>query len=150
MRFDPKTEQEIASANLLPPGTYDAEVIKAEEAKSSAGNDMIALTLRVYGSDTSTLVNDWLLEKVAYKLRHAAEAMGLLADYEQGALDARDMLNRSVRVKLNIQKDKAAQYPDKNGVADYIVDKAVNGKAATPARARQSVPAESIDDEIPF
>ena len=151
MKVTPKTEKEIAEANLLKIGIYDAEVIKAEDTMSKAGNDMIALTLRVYSDDASVLVNDYLLDALAYKVRHAAEAMGLLTDYESGTLLAGSMIGKPVRVRLSIQADKTGQYPDRNGVADYVVDKGARPAATSHAADRRPVPPpHDLDDEVPF
>ena len=85
MKFAPKSEKEIASANLLTPGVYGFEIIEAEEATSKAGNDMIKLMVHVFKEDgTPVTVFDYLMESVAYKLRHAAEGCGILHAYEQG------------------------------------------------------------------
>lgn len=150
MKVTPKTEKEIAEANLLKIGIYDAEVIKAEDTMSKAGNDMIALTLRVFGEDVAVLVNDFLLDAIAYKVRHAAEAMGLLSDYETGHLTASDMMGKTVRVRIAIQKDKNGQYPDRNGVADYVVDKSARSASVPHAASRREEPPPPDDADIPF
>jgi len=154
MRLNPKTEKELAEAGLLPKGEYDFEIVKSEEAVSKAGNEMIALTLKVYDQNgASTLVNDYLMDKLPLKLRHAAEACGLLEDYERGQLHADDMVGKPGRVKLIVQADKTGQYPDRNSVQDYIVQKGPEGGwgpaagATTASRPREMA---DIDDEIPF
>ncbi len=155
MKFAPKTEKECAEAGLFPKGEYDFEVVKAEETVSKAsGNDMIALTLKVYDQDGgSTLVNDYLLEKLPLKLRRAAEVCGLLEDYETGQLHAADMVGKPGRVKLTIQSDKNGQYPDRNSVQDYVVQKAPEGGwGPAPGAAVASRPREmaDLDDDMPF
>ena len=156
MKFQPKTEKEIAESGLLPPGTYDFEISSAEEAVSSAGNDMIKLTLHVYeDSGARRTLFDYLLGALPHKLRHAAEVCGLLNDYENGTLDAGDFEQKTGRIKVGIQKDKNGQYPDRNSVLDYIMPNkdARSGSAPMPQpRSRQNVrtPAGDIDDEIPF
>ncbi len=124
MRFTPKSSEELAresAARLcLPPGVYDCEVLEAEDAISKAGNEMIAMVLAVYDSEgQQRKVRDWLLESVAYKLRHACETFGLAEKYEAGELEAGDFIGRPGRVKLKVTKDP--NYPDKNSVADYEV-----------------------------
>lgn len=144
MRFTPKTENEIAAENLLAPGIYGFEIIEAKDEVSRAGNEMIKLTVHVFDDGQPVTIFDYLMEKVAYKLRHAAEACGLLSDYEHGLLNAADFEGRTGRCKVVIQKDKSGQYPDKNGIADYL-------KAdATSAPARPKAPAADLNDEIPF
>lgn len=146
MRLTPKTEKEIAEAGLLPPGEYDFEVIGAEEQVSKAGNDMVKLSLHVFDANGAPCwVPDYLLDAMPGKLRHAAQAFGLMPDYEQGQMQASDMIGKTGRVKITIQKDKTGQFPDRNSVADYIVPK--DGAATS---VRNPAPAGNIDDEIPF
>lgn len=147
MRFTPKTETEIAEANLLQPGTYDFEVADAKDKTSKAGNEMIELNLKVFDADGDyRFVRDYLLESIPHKLRHVAYACGLGDKYEAGELTAEDFLDRTGQVKVGIQKDKTGQYADQNSVRDYVLP---TGNA-TPARQAQSQPAVIDDDEIPF
>ncbi len=147
MRLQPKTEKQIAMEGLLPLGVYDAEVIEAEDTTSKAGNDMIRVKLKVYRADGSgsTFINDYLLEAMPGKLRHAAEVMDLLADYEAGRLASDDMVGKPVRVKVGVKIDKTDTYPPQNSVLDYVR----GDGAAAPVRAPARL-AASLDDEIPF
>lgn len=126
MKFAPKSEQEIAMSSgdsLWPKGNYSFEVLKAENAKSkSSGADMIHLTLKVYNKEgKSKLVDDYLLEKVAYKLKHFCEAVGLNKHYEKGTLDAADCQGKGGTVKLKIGKPNG-DYAAKNEVNDYLTE----------------------------
>lgn len=145
MKFEPKSEKEVSNANLLPLGTYDAEVGTAEDKVSAAGNEMIKLDLSVYDATGKThFVYDYLLEALAYKLRHAAEACGLLERYEAGNLEAEDFIGKTCKVKIKVQVDKDGKYPDKNVIQDYVI----------PAKKVQSISKDAIeemlDDEIVF
>lgn len=136
MKFEPKTEEEVQIAGLLEPGTYAAEVVKAEAKVSKSGNDMIALTLRVFdGKGEKRLVYDWLLDKVEYKLRHFSASAGLLDRYQDGELSPGECEGKSVSVVLSIQPAKG-EYSAKNNVKDYVVN-------ADPK------PMEK-DDDLPF
>lgn len=151
MKFTPKTEKEIAEANLLSEGEYDFEIIGAEDKVSSRGNDMIYLKLKVFADDGGfKFVDDYLLEAIEYKLRHAAEGTGLLEKYETGHLLASDFLGKCGKVKLVIQKDKNGQYPDKNAVKDYVIDREARAQAGTRQAATNSQAPIELDDEIPF
>ena len=146
MRFEPKSEKEVAEAGLLANGIYDFEVGEASEAQSKAGNDMVELRVRVYDSEGHWRnVFDWLVstDGGAYKIRHFAEATGLLTEYEKGELRAEDMKGKVGKCKVFIKKDKDGQYPDKNAIADYINS---DGAAPTAANFDRS----DLDDEIPF
>lgn len=136
MRFQAKTEKEIQEEKLIPEGDYDFTVVRAEEAVSKKGNPMLKITLGVYMSNgTQRLVNDYLMEAVAYKLRHFCDSVGVLKDYEAGCVNAPDLEGRSGKVRLIIKEQK--DFPDKNEVKDYLID-------ATPTEAKQ--PASSDDD----
>lgn len=152
MKFQPKTKKEIEEMNLLPEGEYPFEISQGLDKTSkikpdgSGGNEMIELLVRVYRENgTFLLVNDYLLESMAYKLRHAAEACELLTNYETGVLTASDFVGKTGRLKLRIQKDKAGQFPDKNVISDYIVPKDGDVQAPLP-----KVLEKPFEDEIPF
>jgi hypothetical protein len=66
------------------------------------------------------VITDSLVEKRGDKLRHAAEACGLLKGYEAGSLSDADFRNKRGKLKLGIEKDKTKTYPDKNVVIDYV------------------------------
>lgn len=152
MHFAPKSEEEVAAANLFPAGTYDFEIQNAEDAVSKAGNEMIKLTLRVFAPDGSaTTVFDYLLESAAYKLRHVSSACGLISQYDKGSLSADDFVGKQGRVKIRIQKDASGQYPDKNSVSDYVIASRSPSSALASNGSRHSdeVP-PPIDDDIPF
>lgn len=147
MNFTPKTEKEIAEMNLIPAGEYDFEIIEANDKVSKSGNDMIELKLKVFDHNGAERVMfDYLLEQLAFKLRHAAEACNLVDRYNMGTLVANDFVNKSGRLKLGIQKDKTGAYPDKNTVADYITPKMVETMTAHAAQPA----AEMLSDSIPF
>lgn len=141
MKFSPKSADEVNSFKLLPPGTYNAEIGTAEDKVSAAGNEMIKVDLSVYDSNGKVFyVFDYLLEALAYKLRHAAEACSLLDKYEAGNLMADDFIGKCCKVKIKIDKAKEPQYSDKNSVVDYVIDK-----------EKQPVgKPEDIDDSIPW
>lgn len=148
MRFTPKTEKEIAEENLLPKGEYDYEVTEAADTKSKAGNEMIALKLRIYhGEGGGRIVNDYLMEAMPGKLRNFCAQHALLDRYESGTLNAADCEGRSGRVFIKIEKDKSGQYADKNAVAGYPAPKAGEAqREAAPAGGGFSV----TDDDVPF
>jgi hypothetical protein len=122
MQFQPRTEQQIRDSKLFPKGTYDFEIIKAEETTSkSSGRPMIELALQISGpAGARKTVKDYLVEKTDGKLRHAAEACGLIAKYETGSLSDTDFLHKKGKVMLTIEKDKKKMYPDRNAVLDYV------------------------------
>lgn len=145
MRFTPKTEKEIQEMNLISPGIYDFEVISASDKMSKTGNEMIELKIKIWDiNNQERIIFDYLLEAMSFKLRHFAEATGLLQKYESGMLLAKDCLGKSGKVEIIIQKDKNGQYGDKNAVKDYI--SLSETSHAEPIKKDDSF----LNDEIPF
>lgn len=157
MRFSPKTEQEVAEAGLWPAGEVDFEILEAEDTVSKSGNDMVKLKIKVFNEvGDSRIIFDYLLEAVAYKLRHCAEACDLLANYNEGCLDASDFIGKTGRLKLRITPAKDG-YAAKNDIADYIVPRD-QPEHVTPLRSSRTPAAAAIaakfqatlDDDVPF
>lgn len=149
MRTTPKTAKEIAEAGMWPAGTYDYEILTAEDAISKAGADMIKLKVKIYNdAGQSQVLFDYLLDAMPAKLRHAAEAFGLLEEYEAGGFDAIECEGKTGKCKVAVQKDKTGAFPDRNGISDYIPAVTVGSIAKNTAKAKASP--RDLDDEIPF
>lgn len=148
MKFQPKSAKEIAESGLLPEGEYPFEISGGTDKVSKTGNEMIELVVRIYKPDGSfSIVYDYLLESMAYKLRHAAEACGLLHEYESGILLGENFIGKTGTLKLKIQKDKNGVYADKNTISDYIVLK----EGETPAPLPEKKAGDDFKgDEIPW
>lgn len=139
MKFKPKSEKELAEANLWPVGEYAFEILEAEEAQDKSGNDMLKLKVKVFkdGGGSQNIFDYVSGEWMEYKLRHLADVCGQLDQYESGELEAYTLVGKTGYCKVNVSKDKTGQYPDKNGIADYLV----SGK---------SKPKIVDDSDIPF
>lgn len=149
MQFKPKTQKELDLERLLPDGEYDFEVAYAEDKTSSTGNPMIAVKLSVFAADGGTRsVRDWLMEKMAFKLRHFAYATGMGAEYESGELAAANIVGRSGRCKIASEEGKG-DFPASNKVKDYIVSADAPARKPAP-NAAPKLPAASTDDTVPF
>lgn len=122
MNFQPKTEQEIAESKLLPRGEYDFEIVDAFEKQSkTSGKPMLELKLKLSnGKGAGRTITDYLLAEAPEKLRHAADACGLLDKYKTGSLSNNDFRGKRGKLKLGIEKDRKHTYPDKNVVLDYL------------------------------
>lgn len=154
MKFTPKTEKELYEDKVYPEGQYAFQIISAWDKQSKAGNDMIELKIQVYNNEGKfILVNDYLMESMMFKLLHACEACGLQDKYESGELVADDFIDKTGFLKLNIQKDKTGQYPDRNGVKDYVVKVdevgAIKEKMAA-VKAMYEPAKDDMADDIPF
>jgi hypothetical protein len=153
MRFTPKSERELQEERLLPEGVYNFEVAEAEDAVSKKGNEMIAVTLRVFSdSGRALLVDDYLMEAMLFKLLHFCEATGLSAKYAAGTLEAQDCIGRGGKVKL--AHEEKGGFPPRNVVKDYVTAEAGASTApqqpAAPRQAPAYDPGPTPDDEIPF
>jgi hypothetical protein len=145
VKITPKTEAQISQGGLLPKGEYDFEVVEAYDKKSSAGNEMISLVLHVFDNEGNYhTVFDWLVstDGAEYKVRHFCATTGTLDKYDAGNLVADDCKELTGKAKIVIKKDKAGNYPDKNGVSDYV--------QPTDSTAKAVYVPKELDDEIPF
>lgn len=149
MRFSPMTEDELARAPLLEPGVYPFEVIAASEELSKAGNEMIRVKLAVFGPNgQQTHVYDYLMEKMAFKLRHFCEATGLLQKYEAGTLSEVDCEGKGGYVKIKIDPANGS-YSAKNSVQDYVKPEVPLTKpAATSGAGVAGVPRKLKPEEF--
>lgn len=119
MQFQPKTDEQIVSENLWPDGEYDFEVVAAEEQVSKKGNPMIKLGLKCFSGDRSRTVTDYVMEKMAFKLKHFLHGIGMGAAYDSGEFTAEQLVGRSGKVILKQEHQEG--YQPKNSVEDYVV-----------------------------
>lgn len=152
MKFKHKTEEEIQSMFLLPEGTYQFVVTKAEDAMSKSNNEMIKLTLKIMDkSGREHTVYDYLLEAMEFKLKHFCDATGLEKEYQSDMLLAKHCEGKSGMVDIIVQKGQpnpaGGNYADKNSVKDYI--KRTSGQKTQNELLNQSIN-NDFNDEVPF
>lgn len=147
MQFAPKTDKEINEANLIPHKTVcDFEIIKAENTRSKkSGAEMITLQVKVFHGEGFRLVNDYLMEAMAAKLRHFCEAGNLMRYYEGGTLRAEHCVGICGKAKIKLVE--AGDYPAKNDIADYVVPVKEKVLSGTPGSKTDQRPE---DDDVPF
>lgn len=122
LKYTAKTEKEIQEEKNMPEGEYSFEISGAEDYVSKAGNEMIKLTVRVFKPDGSfNLVDDYLTEKMLYKILHLCEAVNMQEKYASGVLEPEDFIGKQGKLKLVIQEGKDG-YSDRNSIKDYITD----------------------------
>lgn len=149
MKFEPMSEIQLKSLNLIPEGEYQFEVVDANDTISKSGNEQIKLVLKIWDNDGKVrVIYDYLvpLTKMLYKVKHFCDSSGMSEKYEDGTLTSDDCIGRSGRLRLGIQVDKAGVYPDKNNVVDYVTeDKA-------PSMIPPAVIAKPLEfnDDVPF
>jgi hypothetical protein len=126
---------------------------------------MIEIKLRVYSDDGShRIVTDYLMEAMAHKLFHFAEATGNMDKYESGALSSDDCEGKELFVKIGIDPANG-NFAAKNVVKDYVSPQSESRRAATqeePKEAPKAAPKYApkppkgadldvlADSEIPF
>ena len=124
MNFQPKTEKEIQKENerlllLVRKEPYPATVESAVDKTSKSGNEMIEIKLKVFADDGShRIVTDYLMEAMAHKLFHFAEATGNMEKYQAGTLSSDDCEGKELFVKIGIDPANG-NYAAKNVVKDY-------------------------------
>jgi len=136
MRFNPNEESE--ESRLLDPGEYRFKIVKAEEAVSKSGNDMIKLTLAIDGQ----LITEYLvyLDKMAWKVKAFCESVGMLESWNDGEILASQLTHREGMAKIDIEKRES--YDDRNRVAKWLPPP--EGFEAAPAKD----PVEQVTDAL--
>ena len=145
MGFEEYTSEELDKNDLLPEGVYDFEIVKAEDRESKSGNEMIALSLRVYGSGgESHFVNDYLvaIPNMKWKMKQIVEATGIEAPISSDKLQGR-------AGKVSIKITPAGEFPAKNEVKGYGTQKEKVGQSAEQVNQKATAIIHE-DDDIPF
>ena len=139
-----------------PSGTYDFEVELAEDETSKAsGRDQMKLTLLVFNTKgEQRKVFDYLGadEKSQWKVRHFCAAVGLIAEYESGELDAWDCQGKTGKLNLALRPARG-EYGPSNSVRDYYRGRGRrrrNRRRVRRRRVRRSRLAPSRTTQIPF
>ncbi len=150
MKFQSKTEKEILESNLIPEGVHPFETIKAIEKTSNSGNEMIVVTNRIFFGESTYLVDDYLLESVAYKLFHYCAYSGLSKQYENGTLQASDCEGKSGYCKIGTQKGKKKDdgsgefWPDRSSIKDYVRQEGLKTESVIGSKK------PIADEDVPF
>lgn len=159
MRVTPITSEQADEQSVgdpWPPGEYDFTVSEAVEGTSQAsGNEQIKLTLHVFNRQgQQRTVFDYLSSapKSQWKIRHFAETVGMVRQYETGEMPVHEMLGRPGRCKLRV-KPADGQYSAQNAVNDYVKNYGAEQTIKTRPESsadRKKAPVRDFDDEIPF
>lgn len=157
MQFNSRSREELARESLTPPGEYDFEIISAEETTSKKGNEMIKLKLRVFVENGEIHVYDYLVAGMDYKLANFCDAIGRSDDYDDGEINADNLVGCAGKLKLVIEKEQKdkdtgeVKWPAKNAVKTYIAGK--KGQEKMAERRVKTAPTAAVktdDEEIPF
>ena len=152
MEFNPSDAGNSSGFELLPEGTYDIEVIEAEERTSQKGNEMIALTIQAQHPDGYPVrIWDYLVSVAAatFKIEQFCNAAGLQEKFKAGRLLADDCIGRKIRAKIEIESGRE-NYSDRNSIREYVAagSAASAGIATQPTATKVASPI--AEEEIPF
>jgi len=164
MQFTPKTdadfqqeETERKNKFVWPANSVvDYEIKSATEKLSKKGKDMIEADVDVYNAaGEAQTIRVWLGEWNLWLVKHICEGNGLLAEYESGNVHDYDLIGKTGKAKLNIQKGAQKEdgtfYPDKNGIADFLL----NDEQQVAKTERKTALAKAsgdfdFEDTVPF
>ena len=117
----PLSESEAVKAQKPMPwrGWFRAEFRETADTETKRGDPMIAVWLAVFNGDEEREYRDWFTaaDRGAARLRHAAEAVDVLAQYEAGQVSADLFAGHACEVKLDIEKRRG--FPDRSVIVDY-------------------------------
>lgn len=174
MKYTPYSEAQIQSMNVMDEGIYIFEVLEVHVTdkynnplRDKNGIDMAKLKLLVWDNENrERIVYTFISGDInfAYKLRHYAQTLGLIADYESGSLDIQRTQGKSGKAIIVIKKgslktDGSGEiWPDRNDVKDFIVGNTPiivppNGSFTAPAPQMPpplQVSQDELNDDIPF
>lgn len=148
MKFDPLSEEQIQQASLIQDGVYPYQVIKSEDKISKAGNEYIALTIKVWDNEGKEhlIFTNMALIKL---LKHFCDVNNMQEIYAKGEITADQFLNKTGgNVVITMEPEKpnpnGGYYPPKNIVKDYIFSH--KGSATKPLPESDNF----INDDLPF
>ena len=114
MRYTPYTESEIQSMHVMEEGTYKFQVLEVmtqdkfgNHMQDKNGNDLARLKLMVWDKESreknvyTYISGDGAF---AYKLRHFAETLGMLPEYEDGTFNIMRTINKHGHAHVIIKK----------------------------------------------
>ena len=168
MKYTPYTEHEIKSMNLMDEGIYKFQVMdvilndkNGNQLQDKNGNDMAKLKLMVWDKESREHIIYTFISgdgNFAYKLRHYADTLGMVLDYEDGTFNIMRTIGKNGLASVIIKKgttkaDGSGElWPDRNDVKDFVVETHSpfeRPKEITPSDT-SSQSETSLDDDVPF
>ncbi len=174
MRYTPYTEAQIQSMNILDEGIYRfkvGDVILNDKfggpLQDKNGNDLAKLKLLAADSEGRDRIIYTFISgdgNFAYKLRHFAQTIGMISDYENGTFNIMRAIGKTgianVIVKKGTTKSDGSgePWPDKNDIKDFVVDSgmaiAQKAKLTFEKNHENNIHTENkleqLDDDVPF
>jgi hypothetical protein len=160
LQYKKRTEAEAnsmaTSGATIPAGDYRFKITGCERQHSKSGNPMLVVKFAVRMPTGEIIpLTEWLLltDQWDWKLRHLADACGLLAKYDADTLDALDFIGKTGDFTLTHQTNKDsgqvnARVKDYHKKSPPTVEVEPE-KKETGSRDTTGSHAE-FDDQIPF
>lgn len=164
MRYTPYSEAEIQSMNVVDAGIYTFQVLEVITTNQHGapltdknGTDMAKLKLVIWDNQNRERTLFTFITgdgNFAYKLRHFAKSIGMIAEYEDGSFRIENTVAKSGKADIVIKKGtlkndgSGEMWADRNDVKDFIAPDAEAPKAK-PNAAHQTPP-DDLNDEVPF
>lgn len=147
MKFTPKTEEELKKEMVaLVKGMADFEIEQVSEEKSSNGNDMLKVTLKVWDQEgTEGKIWDYITTTAQWKLKQLLDAVGQGDKYETGEIHTHELEGKTGKLKIRIQK-ATGEYGEKPAVAEYVKK---SGQVKTSEIKKQELPDFNPDEDVP-
>ncbi len=138
MQYTPYTEAEIKSMNIMEEGIYDFKVIEVitqehynVPLRDKNGNEMAKVKLLIIDNNPfeRTLFTYISGDKrFAYKLRHFAQTLGMISQYDGGTFRIEDSLGKTGKANIVVKRgtlknDGSGEvWPDRNDVKDFVIE----------------------------
>ena len=147
MKFKPLSEKELQEqSGTLAAGRGEFEILDCEETKSkSTGNDMLKITLKAWDKDgREGRIFDYIVATAQWKLKALLDSVGMSESYDNGNVNAIELVGRCGRIDIGIQKDP--EHGDKPKVKNYLLAQASQEKKSSTQS--DEPPDFNIDDII--
>jgi hypothetical protein len=170
MRYTPYTEAQIQSMNVMDEGIYSFQVLEVivtdkhgRALQDKNGIDMAKIKLLVWDNDNRERFVYTFISgdgNFAYKLRHYAQTLGMVMEYEDGHFDILRTVGKNGKASIMIKKGtmkndgSGEMWADRNDVKDFIVDTIPRAPLHDAPPEQQAAPqvsqTEELDDDVPF
>lgn len=144
------------ACDTLPAGDYIGVLTKVTDGESSTQRPMLTLTWGVQAQGRWFYQRDWIVTpSTIYKLKGLARAWQCIKQFQDGAFNPADHVNRTCGLILQI-KPAEGEFPERNTIAGYkppSEDAATQNTAATYKRIEtpfDTPKEEPLDEDMPF
>lgn len=136
MKYQPYTEAQIQSMNVMEPGIYSFQVLEAlthdqygKTLRDKNGNEMAKLKLLILDTENrERFIYTYISGDgaFAFKLRHFAKTIGMIQQYEDGIFNVNESVGKMGTAEVVIKKgtfkpDGSGEvWPDRNDVKDFV------------------------------